>query len=66
MRNLVLQRRYTLSKRAGSNKIVAFVNRCIFCWLAGITDRCMWIMDYNDKRYNVFKTIIDYDFYVES
>ena len=55
-----------LSKRVGSDKMVAFVHRCIFCWLAGITDRCIWIMDYNDNRYHVFKTIIDYDFDVKS
>ena len=55
-----------LSKRAGSDKMVAFVNRCTFCWLAGIIDRCIWIMDYNDSRYHVDKTIIDYDYDVKS
>ena len=46
--------------------MVAFVNRCILCWLAGITVRFIWIMDYNDNRYHVYKTIIAYDFDVKS
>lgn len=43
MRNLVLSRKYTLSKRAVSDKMVAFIH---FSRITGITDRCIWINEW--------------------
>ena len=67
MRNGFIKKIYAF-KRAGSDRIAAFVNRGMICWLAGMTDRCIRIMDYYDNRFHVFIMIIhyDYDCYVKS